>query len=57
MYRPIAQWTEHQIPVLGAEGSNPSWPTEKFILRVLIYIYNYIIFNLHLAGFEPAMSQ
>ena len=25
--RLIAQWTEHQIPILGVEGSNPSWPT------------------------------
>ena len=24
--RLIAQWTEHQIPILGVEGSNPSKP-------------------------------
>lgn len=25
-YRLIAQWIEHQIPILGGEGSSPSKP-------------------------------
>ena len=34
-YRLIAQGTEHQIPILGAEGSNPSWPIHTFFLLII----------------------
>ena len=48
--RLIAQWIEHQIPILGVEGSIPSLPYFNAFLE------SYINSWLHLAGLEPATS-
>ncbi len=34
-YAPVAQWIEHQIPVLGVGGSSPSRRTKVFVFRTI----------------------